>query len=271
MRLDKDGKPKAQWNGTVRLVPEHLGDPLRWSRPRRVFVNSMSDLFHESLPFEVIAMIYGVMAAAPRHTFQVLTKRPERAVEFFAWCAERKGARWREVFSEEYPCPSDECLDWARNGFPVLQNVWLGTSVEDEESASTRMRYLYACQAAVMWASYEPAIGPVDFEFKFKGFGRTLDWLVIGGESGPNARPFDIAWARSAIAQCREAGVSVFVKQLGAHPYLTRLPEWHEGDGGTWRASIEYGSGRFYVRLRDRKGGDPAEWPSELRVREYPR
>lgn len=268
------GQAKAQWNGKIKLVPEHLGDPLRWRRPRKVFVNSMSDLFHEGVPFEYIAAVFGVMAASPRHTFQVLTKRPERAAEFFAWM-NRAADRAREVFPHDSlmwrlaavarSAASRHGVSWSRRHgagggeFWPLPNVWLGVSVEDQASADARIPTLLTLPAAVRWVSYEPAIGPVDFAYTcFNGADSLgtmpgVDWIVIGGESGPGARPFDLAWARSTLAQCREAGVPVFVKQLGTVPVATTTLE-----------------NVALARLRDRKGGDPSEWPDELVVREFP-
>lgn len=276
VRIGKDGKPRAQWNGKIKLVPEHLGDPLRWRRPRRIFVNSMSDLFHEGVPHEFVAAVFGVMAAAPRHTFQVLTKRPERAAEFFAWvdeaaarghgtraerlvlCREhaRRRALTHRIGSHD---PHEGGIDWP------LPNVWLGVSVEDQASADARIPTLLTLPAAVRWVSYEPAIGPVDFAYTcFNGADSLgtmpgVDWIVIGGESGPGARPFDLAWARSTLRQCRATGVPVFVKQLGAGESLP----------GTRRYVSDSVRGEHYP-LSSRKGGDPSEWPEDLRVREYP-
>lgn len=203
------------WTGEIRFVESALHHPLRWRRPRRVFVNSMSDLFHDGVEDTWIEQIFQVMARAPQHTFQILTKRPERM------------------------------LEWVTRARPVpLPNVWLGVSVEDQETGGRRIPRLLQTPAAVQWVSYEPALGPVDFS----GWLPALSWIVIGGESGPSARPFEVAWARATLEQCRVGGVRVFVKQLGARPRL----EGHQ------------------LRLVDRKGGDMAEWPADLRVREYP-
>lgn len=298
VRLRASGKHgRAQWNGTVRMVPEHLADPLRWTKPRRVFVNSMSDLFHEALAFEDIAAIFGVMAGAPHHSFQVLTKRPERAREFFAWLDERGNDPVREcsdamearrvqwTWPELWP-------DWP------LPNVWIGTSVEDQATADERIPHLLACPAAVRFVSYEPALGPLDLRrFMWpvharwtgphpsadaaRAAGETvtmhrqalvhadrvfIDWVIVGGESGPGARPFDLAWARSVVTQCREAGVPAFFKQAGAQPvdaprdaggFVVTQP-----GGDPWPSRP--------VRLRHRKGADLSELPAELRVREFP-
>jgi protein gp37 len=232
-------------------MPHQLAKPLAWKTPRRVFVNSMSDLFHPTAPDDYIAAVFGVMAACPQHTFQVLTKHPERA------------ARWFAV--------------WRDGGAP-LPNVWLGTSVEDQAAADERIPHLLACPAAVLWVSYEPALGPVDFSawLPDRGLSFTdaegvpvrgparLDWIVVGGESGPGARPFDVQWARDTVRQCRRASVPVFVKQLGAN-YI----DAKNGVGG-YSASPPPEYGRLTRRLCDRKGGDPSEWPEDLRVREWP-
>lgn len=248
VRTHPNGEPR--WSGTVRLVPERLFDPIRWRRPRRVFVNSMSDLFHESLSDEDIAAVFGVMAACPQHTFQVLTKRAKRMREWVTWISQNDettlALRARNVDAERLG--GARLSDGQRLMFPwPLPNLWLGVSVEDQRRADERIPDLLACPAAVRWVSYEPALGPVDFDAAL----RRVDWIVVGGESGPGARPFDPLWARSTILQCREAGVPIFVKQMGARPIV----------GGQYDLS---------AMQRDPKGADPAEWPAELRVREWP-
>jgi protein gp37 len=314
VRLDREGKAKAQWNGVVRLVPEHLFDPLRWTRPRRIFVNSMSDLFHEALAFEDVAAIFGVMAACPQHTFQVLTKRPERAAEFFAWAEAQDEALTRG----SHPGGDDVCTPGLLNcvsaalaaevrihpegdGGPLhtkrcadpggawpLPNVDLLVSVEDQATADERIPILLTLPAARRGVSYEPAIGPVDFD-ACDAFGvpasegcpdpsfnhgpmRGIDWIIVGGESGPGARPFDLAWARSTIAQCRAAGVSVFCKQIGAVPHIgSGGAGWADGTRGRhWRMDDPTTDPLTIYEVRDRKGGDMDEWPEDLRVREFP-
>lgn len=272
---------EARWTGLVRLVPEKLAEPLRWRRPRKVFVNSMSDLFHESLTNEEVAAVFGVMAAASRHTFQVLTKRPARLIEWASWAA-RQGEELLAAVSE--PPPSGSPVGGAlavmtgeavlgRCGFATachagwpLPNVWLGVSVENQTAADERIPLLLQTPAAVRWVSYEPALGPVDFtrwfsirrstglsEWVKDGERNLLDWIVVGGESGRRARPFFLEWASGVVDQCRAAGVAVFVKQLGSRPELPAL----------------YGR-PVRLRLEHDKGGNPDEWPPELRVREWP-
>lgn len=305
VRLDRDGKAKAQWNGVVRLVPEHLADPLRWTRPRRVFVNSMSDLFHESLSFKQIASVFAVMSDARRHTFQVLTKRPKRARDFFRWVEmemEIESPKAGGLLTEDDVCqealreiaPHVYLNDGAGAESWPLPNVWLGVSVEDQATADERIPHLLACPAAVRWVSYEPAIERVDFGLlgtlpadmtggAYVMVHQRLHWIVVGGESGPGARPFDLAWARSTIAQCREADVACFVKQLGAQPVDSNRSAIHDAHGiaaqsldhdEAERLAPGYAGGRVVrpapVRIRDRKGGDMRAWPEDLRVREYP-
>lgn len=254
----------GRWNGNIRIVDEKLGEPLRWKRPRRIFVNSMSDLFHEGVPFEYTAAVFGVMAACPQHTFQVLTKRPERAVEFFAWAQGNNHSHPETIclhYSRAYTAaPANGVYRWP------LPNVHLGVSVEDQPAADARIPLLLQCPAAVRFVSYEPALGPVDFSpFISDNIqdreGRAAPfWLIVGGESGPNARPFDVAWARSTIEQCRAGGAACFVKQVGAHPW--------DGPGSLWGA--EPTMRRGVIRLADRAGADPSEWPADLRVQEFP-
>ena len=257
-----DGTPR--WSGVAVPMPHKLAEPLGWRKPMLVFVNSMSDLFHPTVRDEYIAAVFGVMAATPHHTYQVLTKHPDRAAEWFKWI-ERKGAKQCEEWGDMEPgvllgWQSERFgVDWPK-GTPVghdwpLPNVWLGTSVEDQATADSRIPHLLDCPAAIRWVSYEPALGPVDFWPFFsdnRGDGprcnpdgsSALGWVVVGGESGPNARPFDPAWAQGVIEQCHEAGVSAFVKQMGSAP--------------------------VGMALKCRKGGDMEEWPEALRVRQYP-
>lgn len=267
-------RPSApRWTGRVELIPEKLGEPLRWRKPRRVFVNSMSDLFHERLSSVEIAAVFGIMACSSRHTFQVLTKRPDRMRQF---CLGMERSHFQLMSSAlmrapvDYPRPLQLPQDWP------LPNVWLGVSVEDQATADERIPLLLQTPAAKRFVSYEPALGPITLRtlvsanriFRVDALAphpaglpkRWLDWVIVGGESGPWARPFDLAWARSVVRQCREAGVACFVKQLGARPFDSRIMCDHGAH-----------ENRAATGIHSSKGGDPAEWPEDLRVREFPR
>jgi protein gp37 len=279
----------------LKLWPDRLDLPLHWRKPRRVFVNSMSDLFHEQVPDEFIARVFGRMSSTPHHTYQILTKRPERMLDFLSRCGDKEGLGWitHDGTPPERAYNGNGIIVGDHKRWP-LPNVWLGVSVESQTFAEKRIPLLLQTPAAVRWVSCEPLLGPVDFmiqsgqgddyythdllrgAFRADGcneplLGPRLDWVVVGGESGPGARPFDVAWARSTVQQCRAAGVPVFVKQLGAHVY------WNGIQGGgiaLWPsdANVEdQANGMFRKYLNNRKGGDPSEWPSDLRVREWPK
>jgi protein gp37 len=259
--LVRVGKHGPVWTGVVKTLPEKLAEPLGWKRPRKVFVNSMSDLFHERVPFEFIAAVFGVCAATPRHVYQILTKRSRRMREFFAWLAGARDPRLRiERCLVEYSAAVNFRDCRLEDTWP-LHNVWLGVSAEDQQRADERIPELLLTPAAVRFVSYEPALGPVDFLRSIARAPSTiagqlvnkhLQWVIVGGESGPGARPFDIEWAESVLEQCQRAGVACFVKQLGPHPYQKVAG-----------ASKEH-------HVEDVKGGRMEEWPAHLRVRQYP-
>lgn len=224
----------GRWNGRVRLVEEHLADPLRWQRPRRIFVNSMSDLFHPEVPDEWLDRIFAVMGMAKDHTFQVLTKRPERMLRYLS--SHDIGLRWSLVGSEMAGTVGfevDQALRWTRKGLP---NVWLGVTAENQAEADRRIPLLLQTPAAVRWVSVEPMLGPVDLRYlqpaeppveidalngthgiirPHRGSSERLNWVVCGGESGPRARPMHPDWARSLRDQCQAAGVPFMLKQNG--------------------------------------------------------
>ncbi|MDE0408421.1 MAG: phage Gp37/Gp68 family protein [Alphaproteobacteria bacterium] len=199
------------WNGRVRFNMEWLLDPLRWRRPRRIFVCAHGDLFHPAVPFEWIDHVLAVMALAPRHTFQVLTKRPERMWNYFTdrhgWvrdnvlqAADAVLAKWGRLLS-----PPDFVRDIR---FP-LPNVWLGVSIEDRARIH-RIHALEDTPAALRFISFEPLLEdvcPVDLRF--------IDWAIVGGESGPRARPMEPEWVLRLYHLCRSYGVAFFFKQWG--------------------------------------------------------
>lgn len=255
-----------QWTGDVRFVPEKLAEPLHWRRPRVVFANSMSDLFHDGFSFEQIAAVFGVMASASSSAFQVLTKRPERARDFFHWIGPESGARYRVGMHARLLLGAEEAhrVD-PRHGPWPLPNVGLGVSVGRHESAVVRVPLLLELPAAWRFVSYEPALGPVAFApwmIELPRKAPRLDWIIVGGEScdeRERARPFDVGWARSVIGEGAAYQVPVFVKQLGARPYY-RTPI----------APLAPSDDRLDLNLRDDHGGDWREWPEDLRVRQYP-
>lgn len=210
----KTGKPLAyhglarqsdhgpRWTGKLVMVPEHLHDPTKWKRPRKIFVNSMSDLFHERLTNEQIASVFYEMLNAGHHTYQALTKRAERMFDFVTWLERERGAA-------------------------LPANIWLGVSAEDQKNADERIPWLLKTNARVRFVSAEPLIGPIDLGAwlvdDLHRMGRSprreIDMVIIGGESGRECRPFDVEWARQIVRQCRAAGAAPFVKQLGGKPF----------------------------------------------------
>lgn len=212
----RDGDPRTSGPGFgLTLHEDRLDVPLHWRKPRRVFVNSMSDLFHDEVPDQFIAAVFRTMWEASQHTFQVLTKRSKR---MRLWASEM----------------ADNTAGWP------LPNVWMGTSIEAKQWAY-RADHLRATPAAVRWVSAEPLLGPLD-DLDLTG----IDWLVIGGESGPGARRMELGWVEDLMARCDPVtGPRVFVKQLGS--VLAR----------------ELG-------LEDPKGERLEEWPAFFQLREYP-
>ena len=174
----------------VRLLWDRLEAPLNWKKPRRVFVNSMADMFHPRVPYEFINAAFSVMEQAARergHIFQILTKRPGRAVA------------WWNKYEQDFP-----------NGWPT--NVWIGTSVENQKYAP-RITVLSRLPAPTRFVSAEPLLGPVDLGTWLDS--GAIQWLIVGGESGPKARPMELDWARQLRDQSIRSGVAFFLKQLG--------------------------------------------------------
>lgn len=288
---------EAKFTGEVRLNEKWLDQPLRWRKQRHIFVCAHGDLFHESVPNEWIDRVFSVMALAPQHTFQVLTKRPDRMREYVK--AQSEIIERGEFLGSSLASAARNAsrafghLAWMNaplsvHGWP-LPNVWLGTSIEDQDTADDRIPHLLATPAAVRFVSAEPLLGPVDLRIvqargssrvqncvTGRSFSKTslerlpdgprIDWLIVGGESGPHARPMHPDWVRSMRDQCQSAGVPFFFKQWGEwFPYgevdasgnqnsVTlgeRTGFWHE-----WQDC-------FSVRLGKRDSGrllDGREW-----------
>ena len=219
--LTRESGGRPVWTGEVRLNEGWLDQPLRWSRPRRIFVCAHGDLFHESVPDDWINRVFAVMALAPQHSFQVLTKRPERARYYFdghvaprIWQAARAMGLPERAYEAITACGRPTMLP--------LPHVWLGTSVEDQAAADARIPHLLATPAAVRFVSAEPLLGPVDIlpwlgdllPLDARRDPRGLDWIICGGESGPGARPMHPDWARDLRDQCKAAAVPFFFKQM---------------------------------------------------------
>lgn len=191
------------WNGVVREDREALSIPYRWQKPRKIFVNSMSDLFHEQVSDEFILSVWHVMHDTPRHNYQILTKRPERMAKLVA----------------------------ARIG-EVLPNVWLGTSIENADVVP-RIEYLQKAPAAIRFISFEPLIGPVGMlDLK------NIHWAIVGGESGKYARPIREEWIDEIHAQCLATGTAFFFKQWGTwgkdNKKRSKKANGREYRGQTW-------------------------------------
>jgi protein gp37 len=238
----------GRWTGKLALIEDQLTLPLRWKKPRKIFVNSMSDLFHENLSDADIDRVFAVMALCPQHTFQVLTKRAERMLDYCTdhddglghigtvnrvWDIADTMMQALEL-PDDHPCQRYTQL--AKHEVPwPLPNVWLGVSAERQEEAWERVPHLLQTPAAVRFVSAEPLLGPINFAklgdatmtlnafngsalhllgMRYKTLGG-LDWIIVGGESGPRARPMHPQWSRDIRDQCAEAGVPFFFKQWG--------------------------------------------------------
>ncbi len=313
----RDSKGELNWTGRINFDEETLALPLRWTRPRRIFVNSLSDFFHPNVETRWILAALGVMMATRQHTYQILTKHPDRAARIFRdidGVATQRELTPRELIEEAGLEYVEACHLQAHDSddWPLL-NVEILTSVEDQATADERIPWLLKVPAVIHGISAEPLLGPIDLtrwleptgfqcldpdcvhrqrsflsgaeqeEYEltedwingngeteqgdpicldcglvgtWTGYDKGLDWVIVGGESGPGARSMHLEWARSIVAQCKEAHVPVFVKQLGSHPVL-----WRDDDPEV---------PPYAYRLEDRKGGDITEFPTDLQVRELP-
>lgn len=213
--------------------PDRLGQPLAWRKPRRVFVCSMGDLFHENVPDGFIDKVFAAMALSPQHTFMLLTKRPQKMLEWFNYnaCCRDRQDRVSEACCDYFQLDSE--ADDPTDCWP-LPNVWLGVSAENQETADERIPLLLQTPAAIHFVSVEPMLGPVSLSLttpegvlyntllREGGLGENcsrdtetrLDGVICGGESGPGARPMHPDWARSLRDQCQAAGVPFFFKQM---------------------------------------------------------
>lgn len=207
----QDGDPRTSGPGfALQVHPDRLDQPLKWRKPRRVFVNSMSDLFHPKVPDEFIAQVWAVMSMARHHTFQVLTKRPRRMRGLVGHPMFKLMVNTARLERCVSVLPDSRQAD-GTYAWP-LRNVWVGTSVEDQQRADERIPALLATPAAVRFLSCEPLLGEVNLHADDLG---GLDWVIVGGESGPDHRPMDQWWVTVLLTQCIEGGVPFFFKQWG--------------------------------------------------------
>lgn len=262
---------KPKWNNSVFFDDKALEMPLRWKKPRRIFVCSMGDLFHKNVPDEWIDKVFAIMARCPQHTFMVLTKRPERMRKYVQSCDEYN----KSDFISEL---AKGCLyEWHKNG---RKNLWLGVSVEDQDSAVDRIPYLLDTPAAVRFISAEPLLGPIDLtkieDRNFRHFPNSINalegsiwlsgscgessrtitcaklhWVIVGGESGKNARPMHPDWVRNLRDQCQASNTPFFFKQWGKY-----APNWDTGnyfnDGDLWGPTC---GGGYIAGFGERKTG----------------
>lgn len=191
----------VEWSGTVTFIPEALQQPLKWKNPRKIFVNSMADCFHEDVPFGWLEQALAVISSTPQHTYQLLTKRPQRMLEFFAQI----------------------------EGYKPLPNLWLGVTVEDQKAANERIPLLLKAPAAVRFLSCEPLLGVIEIAKWLDG---GIPWVICGGESGPSARLCNVDWIYSLVKQCKANGVACWVKQMGSNAYSPSNPMWDNGITG---------------------------------------
>jgi protein gp37 len=235
----------------LRLVPEKLDEPIRKRDPRAYFVNSMSDLFQQGVPFEFVAATFGVMAATQRHIHMILTKRADRMAEFMQRVRDHSDSDWLK--DSRHPFHNIQSRLFMEGQAWPLPNVWLGVSVEDRKYGLPRIDILRETPAAIRFLSVEPLLedlGDIDLT--------GIHWVVIGGESGNGARVCNVQWIHNVVAQCRKWGVAVFVKQVGSWAIAPADPRNVDMD-------------RDRLHTISRKGGDINDLPPDLRIREFPK
>jgi protein gp37 len=263
-RMHERGLWGKQPFSEVTLHPDRLEDPLKRKKPARIGVCFMGDLFHEKVPMGDVMQVFAVMALAPRHTFLILTKRPERMHDMLTGSGVREwvlGSAWSML--GKLPKYRHENI---MNRLWPLPNVWCGVSVEDQKTADERIPWLLKTPAAVRYMSVEPMIGPVDLD-RFTGCGHEsgwrncpdhlagradcagIGWVICGGESGPGARPMHHDWAKSIRDQCQAAGTPFYFKQWGQFCWPEQMPEetWRRVDAQVNLAGIPdepYGVGK---------------------------
>ena len=215
------GPAGPSWTGAIALREDRLALPLAWDAPRRILVNALSDLFHESAPIETIDRVFAIMALAPRHIFQILTKRPKIMQTYIADKA--TPGRITHAIDEIAPNPNAHAIA----AWP-LPNVWLGVTAENQKEAERRIPVLLQTPAAVRWVAAEPLLEPLELKLgtwlrdapqrvASSGIGPWLDWVVAGGEIGVDAQPCHPDWARSLRDQCAKGGTAFYWRQWGEY------------------------------------------------------
>jgi len=293
----------GRWNGRTLFMPDRLDQPMRWKRPRKIFVNDMGDTFHESVKFETIAALFGVMAACQQHTFQVLTKRPERMLAFFVWLFDQRHPNEAELLKSdlardngidkvrEPPTTTifvqakrhlQTFWDWCIADKWPLPNVWLGVTCEDQKRADERIPLLLKCPAVVRFVSAEPLLGPIDFRPWLEDpCDCGIPALEGSGQHAPGCRTFKEPWGLDWVIPGGESGpkarpcdvgwirsIRDQCKEAGTPCFVKQMgsnPVWVGplSDGCKWPNGT--------VKLQHLAGADPSEWPEDLRVREWPR
>jgi len=255
----------AAWTGLVNVDWAEIDKPLRWQKPRMVFACSMSDLFYEGVSDVVIDQVFGIMTLAQQHTFQILTKRSSRMRRWFENLPENPTSQFRGALAARWGLWDERLQNKLIDQWTwPLPNVWIGVTVENQECADRRVPDLLSVPAAVRYVSAEPLLGPLNLSrikdhgaddnaltgerrmapYCYADGGPRLSWVIVGGESGPNARLMRESWLRGVLRDCQKASVPVFVKQMG-----TAWARDHELHG---------------------KASSPKQWPDDLRVREWP-
>jgi protein gp37 len=292
-KYQRDGDPRTSGPGFgLTIHPDALDLPLTWRKPKRIFVNSMSDLFHDQVPADFIAQVWTVMAATPQHTYLILTKRHARmrsVVRRIAWRSPTTEERQLGIRGSQAYVQTNEDLNRHLGEPRVLPNVWLGVSAENQQFADIRIPALLDTPAAVRWVSAEPLLGPIDLwgplvnghrprltywldgrpqtgpeyttdtGLTMRGFetGPRLDWVVGGGESGPGARPAHPAWFRSLRDQCQASGTAYFHKQNGVFTWTL---------GGPYREPDLYVCAETGQALPESDVPDTGSWRGVWRV-----
>ena len=240
---------KGNWNGHVEFVPKVLDDLLKGKRKRRVFAPSMSDPFHPEVKDEWLDQFFAAVALTPHITYQVLTKRPERMLKYFQELDLRRLIKYVRLLNDR----RGDLTDY-RWRIPSL-NLWLGVTCENQAAADERIPLLLQTPAAVRFLSVEPLLEEVDVseylscEENDGADGQNwINQIIVGGESGSNARPFHLEWAKFLLQQCRDSDTKFFMKQLGSNAFYKGQP----------------------YKTKSRAGSDPSEWPEPLRVQEFP-